>query len=167
MDEFGNFALLSLKKSVLFSYFSHTSSNCFRPYQDVAIPMLSSEEFSNLGKTKRLKSEQEFFRNVEQLDESTDSVLAFFRGRITFPEGGAPNYSRGIREKLHALYSKDKQIIFEDSRDENKKKSRQQYIELYNRSKFCISIRGFAPWSPRLIEVRFLHIQDSFPFCLK
>ena len=84
-------------------------------------------------------------------------ILVFFWGQLAWTDAGGKvdtSYSHGIRQNLKRLYKSDPLFVMHHvTREGAGSLEFQKYSGLLDRSVFCLSPAGFAPWTKRLYEV--------------
>lgn len=124
-------------------------SSCYKKGQDIVIPPVSS--FSNTQ-----LSGAAYYKAGEDQMSYTNLATVFFRGTISWKWFGKEDasYSKGLRQTLYSLYgptggdsTADLTFHLYDSHT-----SLVTYFSELNNARFCLCPRGYATWSPRLVD---------------
>ena len=114
---------------------------CFSPWKDIVVPPFISD--------------RDVLARVHGREDGRQDrpLLASFRGTIM--KGGAWNvYSRGIRQKWLSLFQYDDEVRVTHKHPSEEKNGyyKQQYMEEFRTSRYCLCPPGWATWTPRLYE---------------
>jgi hypothetical protein len=136
-------AQLEVSKSIILSTVGDKSTRCFDSDKDIVIPpFVDTDAFVEVGQRLDQMKEEEVLR--------IRSNLAYFRGTVIWNWLGKPDqsYSNGVRKKLYDLYKDDADFLMSsESLDPFK-----GYIDEMLNATFCLCPRGYASWSPRLVQ---------------
>lgn len=135
--------MTELRQSIILSTLGDTSLNCFSESKDIVIPpLIVSKSFEDIGLDLDEIGESAYLRKRK--------YLAYFRGTDVWNWRGKPDhsYSRGIRENLFRLYKDDQAFMMRNI----SLKSVDDYVQEMLDATFCLCPRGYASWSPRLLQ---------------
>jgi hypothetical protein len=71
--------------------------------------------------------------------------LLFFSVKFTLNPGPGTRRCRGVRSEIWRRFGRDARFVI-------KRGASRSYTEEMGRSVFCLCPRGWAPWSPRIVE---------------
>eukprot|EP00475_Leptophrys_vorax_P003056 TRINITY_DN1176_c1_g1_i1.p1 TRINITY_DN1176_c1_g1~~TRINITY_DN1176_c1_g1_i1.p1 ORF type:complete len:457 (-),score=85.85 TRINITY_DN1176_c1_g1_i1:397-1767(-) len=133
----------TVQNSIILSTLGDNSSRCFNAEKDIVIPpFIDSDVIVEMATDLDKRVEEEVHRSRRK--------LAYFRGTVVWNWLGKPDlkYSRGIRQQIFDLYSNDPEfMVFDGSLD-----AERSYLDEMLNATFCLCPRGYASWSPRLVQ---------------
>lgn len=132
----------------------HNGSSCFKPDRDIVIP--PRHAFTNLkGATSVTNDNTNMHTDIANVmnGSSAGRPAVYFRGTIDWKWHGRVDhsYSHGIRRKMADLYQHSERYT-NFYMMEGPATSQYVYARELRAADFCLCPRGYAGWSPRLVD---------------